>query len=318
MIDSKTGMNQVLVGIKSQAGSRGHSNDDSCDFFIVPRGQWNEPIAVAVVADGVTGTVGGAQASQIAVETVRSVLQSAPSRHETVSEWLEAAIVHANQEILFATKNNPQWQGMSTTIVLAALTGGKLYVMHLGDSRAYLLRDDQLYQLVADHTWAQEAVDTGMLTEDEAAAHPGRNQLMRYLGAQKGVDVDRGIIAPGSMGREEYLLTQPGDHILLCTDGLHRRVNEAELRQSILDHVGYPQDAVEALIESAQHKGERDDITAILLATGSQPAGGSGCCAACWRCWPWYFWFCMSRRWPESPDLHHCAYGDRTMRKPKC
>jgi PPM family protein phosphatase len=265
MIDSKAGLNKLTVGMKSQGGSRGHNNDDCCDFFVVTRGQANEQIAVAVVADGVTGTVGGAQASRIAVEAVRGMLQAGPGRHETVSEWLEAAIVHANQEILFSAKNNPQWQGMSTTIVLAALTGEKLYVMHLGDSRAYLLRDDQLHQLVADHTWAQEAVDTGMLTADEAAVHPGRNQLLRYLGAQKGIGVDRGLIAPGARGREEYLLTQPGDHILLCTDGLHRRVNEAEIRQGILDHVGYPQDAVEALIETAQQKGERDDITGVLL-----------------------------------------------------
>jgi len=96
---------------------------------------------------------------------------------------------------------------------------------------------------------------------EEAAQHPGRNQLLRYLGAQKGMGVDRGIIAPGTSQREEYLMAQPGDAILLCSDGLHSKVSEAEIKQGILEHVGYPQDAVDALIEKAVEKGERDDIT---------------------------------------------------------
>jgi len=138
-------------------------------------------------------------------------------------------------------------------------------VMHLGDSRAYLIRDNAIYQLVADHTWAQEALHTGILTSEEAAQHPGRNQLLRYLGAQKGLGVDRGIIVPGTTQREEYLATRPGDTILLCSDGLHGRVSEAEIKQIIGEHTGYPQDAVDQLLEKAVEKGERDDITAVLL-----------------------------------------------------
>jgi len=254
------------VASQSRTGTRHPSNDDSCDFFAISRGDSLGAVYVAVVADGVTGTVGGAQASQIAVETIKTTLQEAPSRQETLSEWLEFAILRANEEILFEAKRNPQWQGMSTTIVLAALAGEKLYVMHLGDSRAYLLRGDALYQLVADHTWTQEAVQTGIITAQEALSHPGRNQLLRYLGTTKYVGVDRGVIALGSNQREEYLTVQPGDEILLCSDGLHGRVSEAELTQIMLEHIGYPQDAVDELVEKAVAKGERDDITAVLMA----------------------------------------------------
>ncbi len=172
-----------------------------------------------MVADGVTSTTGGAQASRIAVEAVKATLREPPSRQETLSEWLEFAVLRANDEILFEAKRNPQWEGMSTTIVLAALAGEKLYVMHLGDSRAYLVRDGALHLLTADHTWAQEALDAGSITASEAAQHPGRNQLLRYLGSQKSISVDRGIIMPGTGLREEYLLAQPGDMVLLCTDG---------------------------------------------------------------------------------------------------
>jgi serine/threonine protein phosphatase PrpC len=265
MTVNKTRAYHPNFGMLSRTGARDHGNDDSCDYFVVERADGGGTVYIAIVADGVTNTAGGAQASRIAVEAVKATLQEAPSRQETLSEWLEFAILHANEEILFQAKRNPQWQGMSTTIVLAALAGEKLYVMHLGDSRAYLSRGNAIYQLVADHTWAQEAINTGILTTEEAAQHPGRNQLLRYLGAQKGLGVDRGIIVPGTTQREEYLTAQPGDTILLCTDGLHSRVSQAEIKQIVLEHVGYPQDAVDALIEKAVEKGERDDITAVLL-----------------------------------------------------
>ncbi|MFN8466656.1 MAG: protein phosphatase 2C domain-containing protein [Caldilineaceae bacterium] len=222
-------------------------------------------IYIAVVADGVTSTTGGAQASRIAVDAVKATLREPPSRQETLSEWLEFAVLRANDEILFEAKRNPQWEGMSTTIVLAALAGEKLYVMHLGDSRAYLMRDGALHLLTADHTWAQEALDAGSITAAEAAQHPGRNQLLRYLGSQKSISVDRGIIMPGTGMREEYLLAQPGDVVLLCTDGLHHPLPAGELRQTLLDHAGYPQDAVDELIAQAVATGERDDITAVVM-----------------------------------------------------
>lgn len=241
----------TLLRQQNLAGGPGYSQDTS--------------IYVAVVTDGVTSTTGGAQASQLAVEAVKATLREPPSRQETLSEWLEFAVLRANDEILFEAKRNPQWEGMSTTIVLAALAGDKLYVMHLGDSRAYLMRGGVLYQLTADHTWAQEAFDAGSITASEAAQHPGRNQLLRYLGSQKSISVDRGIIMPGTGQREEYLLTQPGDAVLLCTDGLHHPLSAGELSQTLLEHTGYPQDAVEELIAQAVDKGERDDITAVIM-----------------------------------------------------
>lgn len=283
-------LNPPLVGRDSRTGTRGgHANDDYCDFFVVDRGEITtrlppnganattqngytrlparqlDQVYVGVVADGVTSTAAGAQASRLAVEAIKATLQGPPSRQETISEWLEFAITRANDEILFEAKRNPEWQGMSTTIVLAALVGEKLYVMHLGDSRAYLIRDQAAHQLTADHTWAQEAMDAGTISSEEAAAHPGRNQLLRFLGASKGVTVDRGLMAPNSWQREEYLLVEPGDAILLCTDGLHRYVTPSAICDAVHQHTGVPQDAVDELIGQAVANGARDDVTAILL-----------------------------------------------------
>ncbi|MEZ4861393.1 MAG: protein phosphatase 2C domain-containing protein [Caldilineaceae bacterium] len=261
------------VGAKSQQGTRGKGNDDHYAWFAVERADLQRTIHIAVVADGVTSEVGGAQASRIAIEAIKAALYEHPDREATLSEWLAGAIMHANEEILFEVKRNPQLKGMSTTLVLGALAGSKLYVMHLGDSRAYLLRDQKLYQLTTDHTWAQEAMAAGAITQEEAAQHPGRNQLQRYLGAQHTINVARGLIDPCSGQMEEYLHLQPEDALLFCTDGLYRRLDAAEIKERILEHTGYPQDSIEDLIERAAAKGEVDDITAILveLPTERQP-----------------------------------------------
>lgn len=260
-----------LVAWQSQQGIRGKENDDHYGWFAVERHDQQRTVYVALVADGVTSTEGGAQASRIAVDAVGAALTERPDSRETLSEWLANAILHANEEILFEAKRNPQWKGMSTTIVLAALAGEKLYVMNLGDSRAYLLRAGRLYQLTADHTWAQAAYEAGTLTAAEAERHPGRNQLQRYLGTQHTVNVARGLIAPGANHMEEYLIVQPGDALLLCTDGIYRRLSPDLIRQTMADHLGNPQGVVDTLVAAATANGEIDDITALAVEMPALP-----------------------------------------------
>lgn len=255
----------LIIGVTSKQGSRGHENDDSCDFFTVPRSGRKSPIYVAAVADGVTTSAGGAQASRIALETLRSQLNAGPVRTETISEWLEAAVLQANHEIVFEANRNPDLETMSTTVVVAAVAGRKLYVMHMGDSRAYLIRNQAIFQLTEDHTWAQEAMDAGTISIEEAKRHPGRNQLQRFLGSRAEIRIDRGVIDPETKVHEEYLWLQPGDSVLLSTDGVHSRLPAPEIRQIVLDHTGYPQDTVDELVNAALAKGERDDITALLI-----------------------------------------------------
>ena len=255
-----------LVAWKSQQGTRGkEQNDDHHGWFAIERSDLQHIVYVALVADGVTSTEGGAQASRIAVDAVRAALNERPDPRETVSEWLADALLHANEEILFEAKRNPQWKGMSTTIVLAALAGPKLYIMHLGDSRAYLLRNQCLYQLTTDHTWAQEAFEAGTITAAEAERHPGRNQLQRFLGAQHAMKVARGLIAPHTGQMEEYLPLQAGDRVLLCTDGIYRRVNTEIIGQTLANQVGDPQVIVDELVGAAAANGEVDDITALVV-----------------------------------------------------
>lgn len=258
-------------GLISHQGIRGDANDDSCDFFSVEcafpvhKGPNPQTIHIVVIADGVSATKNGTQAARIATATIRAQLRGGPGRTETLSEWLESSVQQANDEILYESKRTPAFENMSTTIVVAALAGLKLYIMHLGDSRAYLLRHDQIFRLTADHTWTAEAMAVGAITEEEAVTHPARNQLQRYLGAKTTVQVDRGVIDPATKVHEEYILLQSGDMVLICTDGVHGLVTESSMQEVIGNNVGYPQDGVEELVALALEAGERDDITAILL-----------------------------------------------------
>ncbi|MEZ4677998.1 MAG: protein phosphatase 2C domain-containing protein [Caldilineaceae bacterium] len=161
---------------------------------------------------------------------------------------------------------------MSTTVVLAALAGNRLYILHLGDSRAYLHRNGQLHQLTTDHTWAQAAVAAGTLSAAEAAHHPGRNQLQRYLGSNRQINVARAVLSPDNGYAEEYILVQPGDRILLCSDGVYHRL-EHRVLEAIANTGKRPQDTVDMLVQKAIDQGEIDDITALIFTVPTEQAG---------------------------------------------
>lgn len=268
----------ALIGETTNKGARDKRNDDRSAAFTGPNGGGQE-VQYLVVADGVTSTHGGDQASEIAVRTLRQVLQ-APSARLLTSRMAEA-IHQANQAIADVAAQNPDLKGMSTTLVLAAIEGEKLYVMHLGDSRAYLLRGGKAYQLTLDHTWVQEALDEGRITPEQAATHPNRHVIQRYLGAPRTMSIDTRIIEPGTEASAaerratEVLPLQPGDAVLLCSDGLYGRINSAELAAGVAAHRGQPQRAADALVNLALKRDEPDNITALLLTTDGGPAAAA-------------------------------------------
>ena len=218
-----------------------------------------------VVADGISSTEGGGHASQVAVETIKSVLMEPHDVHETTSDRMAQAIALANQEILFQARQNPAWSRMGTTVVLALIVHNRLYVMGLGDSRAYLIRQQEVFRLTTDHTWAQYAQDAGNGSVASMVRHPHRSRLVRYLGNPNGFHVERGIVSPESKEKEEYITVQDGDAVLLCSDGLYKLVSEPEFNQAIHANPDASDRVVSSLIALARQKGESDDITALLL-----------------------------------------------------
>jgi len=232
------------------------------------------PALVAVVADGIGRTSGGEIASQIAVDSFTLDVENYP--YISIQERLENAVRTANREIFINSIENPLHKGMGTTIVAAAILGKHyLYIVHAGDSRAYLIRDRKIHLLTIDHTWVQEALDGGYLTLEQAKKHPNRKVIKRYLGPNDSVDVDHSIVDPmkstGSaltpLGREiaekNFIEIIPGDTLLLCSDGLTDVVSEEEILTAILRH--QPQKAVEELINAANNAGGPDNITVVIL-----------------------------------------------------
>ncbi|MCB0047777.1 MAG: protein phosphatase 2C domain-containing protein [Caldilineaceae bacterium] len=269
------GVTPAIAG-ETNEGARGKKNEDRYAFFQA-FGSYGQPIAVMVVADGVTSTSGGAQASEIAATRIEQYLKTPSSR--SLLERMTDAVRQANHDIVAVAEENPDWKGMSTTIVLSAIENDSLYTVHLGDSRAYLLRGDQIHQLTVDHTWVQDAIDAGRLQPEDAANHPNRHVIQRFMGLQRGVTVDQSMIKPGdqdALGDERSttssIALEPDDAVLLCSDGLYNRMRREELLEIARRWPGQPQAAVHQMIEQAVRRQEPDNITAVMLTTQAAPA----------------------------------------------
>jgi protein phosphatase len=246
----------------------GKHNEDSYGIFA-----WqleNGPIMhLGVVADGVGGQIAGEVASRLTIETVADYFDS----QETVNNYsghLEQSILAANEAVFEEGQKNPDYKGMSTTIAMAAIIDNHLYTAHIGDSRIYLLRDDNLKQISIDHTWAQEAIEAGLLTREQAKTHPNRNVIKRHLGGKLQIEVDHRLaLNPGQSNDEAHenqgTALQPGDTVLICSDGLTDMISDESALESLNNHFEDLTTATHELIDKANQAGGRDNITVVLL-----------------------------------------------------
>lgn len=205
-----------------------------------------------VVADGMGGHAGGDVASALTIAALVGLDRPDHSSDQSMSE-LERSIDRARQDLVDATTANPDLAGMGTTVTALLKSGNTLAMAHLGDSRAYLLRDGTLAQVTVDHTFVQHLVDTGRITADEAETHPQRNVVMRVLGD---FDLD---LTPDLSIREAV----PGDRWMLCSDGLSGFVPDDEIAE-VLISVATPADAVERLVSMSMRAGSTDNITVVV------------------------------------------------------
>jgi protein phosphatase len=208
---------------------------------------------LAIVADGMGGHAAGEIASALTVETVVEAFASTP----TLDGMLEA-ITEANRRVVADAAATPERFGMGTTIVAVAATreasgATTATLFNVGDSRAYQLRDGALRQLSVDHSVAEEWVRMGRLTPEEAMMHPQRHQLTRAVGVEAVVEID--VLS---------LDVQPGDRLLLCSDGLSNELSGAALAELASAPVALV-DAVDHLIAAAKAAGGRDNISVVVL-----------------------------------------------------
>ncbi len=205
--------------------------------------------SVFVVADG----MGGAQSGEVASKIVVDAFSSGLPETGTAEERLAVVVQRANREIHERSRSEAANAGMGTTVTAAYLDGDAIAIAHVGDSRAYLLRDGELRRLTEDHSLVEELVRGGRLTEEEAAEHPQRSVITRALGIEPIVEIDTWT----------YPL-RPGDVVLLCSDGLTSMVSEQQLQRVV---VAAPtlNEAAQRLIGAANEAGGRDNITVVLF-----------------------------------------------------
>lgn len=204
------------------------------------------------VADGMGGHAGGDIASAIAVAALTPLDGHAHRPDEALVE-LEAAVENARLAIIDLSARRPELAGMGTTVTAILRADDTLVMAHLGDSRAYLLRDDELTQVTTDHTFVQHLVDTGRISPQEAEHHPQRNVVMRVLGD---FEVD---LTPDFSVRE----ARPGDRWLLCSDGLSGFVAPDIIGQMLIS-VPDPGDCAQTLVQLALRSGSSDNVTCVV------------------------------------------------------
>lgn len=207
---------------------------------------------LVVVADGMGGHAAGEVASQMTAETIAAVFGEEPTL-----AGLEKSFAEANRRVLIDARDNVERRGMGTTAIALGLVQHDErtvpVIAHVGDSRAYQLRDGAIRQLTDDHSVAEEWVRQGRLTPDEAKVHPQRHQLTRCVGIEDPMAVD--ILSVDA---------QPGDRILLCSDGLSNELSESELAE-IAGADADLASIVDALVAAANAHGGRDNITVALV-----------------------------------------------------
>ncbi|HEX7528809.1 MAG TPA: Stp1/IreP family PP2C-type Ser/Thr phosphatase [Thermoanaerobaculia bacterium] len=226
-----------------------------------------------VVADGMGGHAAGEVASRITVESIQEYIAATEEEHE--SSWpfgfnsrvsvegnrLTTAVEKANEKVMRAVQNRPELKGMGTTVVAALFDADRATLVHVGDSRAYLFRDGELRRLTDDHSWVQEQVNAGILSEDEAKSHTLKNVVTRALGGAAHVSVDL-IEVP----------VRPGDRFLLCSDGLTGMVPDEDLFAHFRSDE-LIEKTVRQLIDTANDRGGVDNITAIVVEVVGDAAG---------------------------------------------
>jgi PPM family protein phosphatase len=210
--------------------------------------------SVFAVADGMGGHLAGEIASAKALEPVGALDGKVYADAADAVTALRDAVVEANATVSQLAEDEPLYRGMGTTLTAVMVEGRRLHIAHVGDSRAYLLRDGQFNQLTDDHTLVQHLIDEGQITKEEAASHPQRSIITRAIGVARDVDVD-------SM----TLDLEPGDQILLCSDGLTGVVSDEDIRDALKRDEDDEDTIVASLLDKANAGGGPDNITVVLL-----------------------------------------------------
>jgi serine/threonine protein phosphatase PrpC len=233
--------------VASDTGRKRRRNEDN--YVVAP--------PLFAVADG----MGGAQAGEVASQLAASALEAGDSDAQEGTKRIDELIQEANRRIFDRAMSDPSASGMGTTMTVALVEGMTVAIGHVGDSRAYLVRGEQMEPLTEDHSLVNELVKSGKLSEEEAQAHPQRSVITRAVGTDPDVDVDGFTIE-----------AEEGDVFLICSDGLSDMVEDEEILELLHQNRDDLDKAVKALVAAANRVGGEDNITAVAFRISSEAA----------------------------------------------
>ena len=239
---------EVLTDI----GKKRTVNEDSAAVYTRPEG-----IILAIIADGMGGHQGGDFASSTAIKVIGKQFLELDSsefiEEEHSSEWLKESFYHVNQLLYEHASENVELKGMGTTLDAALINGRSCIVSHVGDSRIYAINSAGVRQITRDHSYVNVLLDSGEITEEEAATHPQKNWIMKAIGSEKHIEPDLHSL---ELDEETFLL--------ICTDGLSNKVTKDSMYDIVMSDNTLREKA-KRLIDLANRKGGEDNISVIIL-----------------------------------------------------
>lgn len=239
----------ISVGFKTDKGNLRSGNEDS--LFVLPDQQ------IYIVADGVGGHNSGELASRLAVGFMAQYVAMNPLKNvqntKELKKYFQNCFSGANELIFSKAQEGSEYAGMATTAVMTYLRDDTCYVINVGDSRAYLVRDGVMRQLTEDHTLVQTLVNSGAITKEEALTHPDRNMITKAIGGDKTIEPDF-----------YRFRTYPGDLIIMCSDGLYGEV-EAERMLQLATETKTMHRLAKLYVDEANAAGGKDNISVVCI-----------------------------------------------------
>lgn len=236
---------------KSDIGKVRSTNQDAYHI-----GSFSPDAAWSVVCDGMGGANAGNVASLVAVGAISANMDRNydPNKpNSSIHSLITTAVINANALVFQKSKQSPDLAGMGTTVVLTVIKDDMAYIAHVGDSRAYHIKNAEIKQITKDHTMVQYLIENGEITAEEAKDHPKKHLITRAVGVEETVSVDY----------NEFEIEKK-DKVLVCSDGLTNLVNEEEIL-SVVSENSSLSDTVDALIALANERGGNDNITVVVM-----------------------------------------------------
>jgi len=245
-------MTYLTIGSASHIGQKKNENQDHFGFNIPEDGSMPEKGLLLALADGMGGRPGGAVASRIAIDTL--IEEYYKDKSNNIIESLKNTFLKINETVIAKGDEDRSIQGMGTTLVAVALKKDKMYYGYVGDSRGYVIYNNEITQFTEDHSMVASLVKAGYITEEQAPTYPGGNIITKAIGIDPELKIDK---------CQDKRKIKKGQYILICCDGLYNEVSNEDILKTVIEY-GEPDKICQKLVEQANEHGGQDNITVLI------------------------------------------------------